>query len=647
MLINKILLPVPLALAVGHAFAAETPVYQLEPVVVTGVQTDQPLTISTDPRAPRQPVPAGDGADLLKTIPGFSVVRKGGSSGDPLLRGLGGSRLNILANGGFVYGGCPGRMDPPTAYLFPDAYDKVVVIKGPQSVKYGGALISGAVSFERKTKPFDEPGLRFDGSLLAGSAKRQDAYADLTVGSKLGYLRLIDSHNQADDYRDGDGQKVHSAYRRDSQSVIAGFTPGRDTTLELSGDVSNGRAAYADRSMDGSQFDRRAWGFKAEQRNLAAWLDAVRLAANHSYADHVMDNYTLRPLQAGRQPMASNPDRSTDAAKLEADLALADIELTTGVDWQRDRHTARGGANYASKLRVPDQHIERAGLYLEGSKPLLDGKVIAGWRHDRVRAFYDATLSQGEQLQDYRLYSGFARYEYKLGNWTPYLGIGHAERAPDYWERSKVSGNRNVLQPERNNQLDVGALYRGDKVKGSISGYLSRIDDFILIDSKASQQTRNIQAYRYGFEADASWQFAPAWQLSGTAAYSWAANADDDKPLGQTPPLTASLTLGWDKQTWAAAAVWRVAAAQTRYAIGQGNIAGQDLGPTPGYATLSLNGGWRVSKAIKLTAGIDNLFNRTYAEHVSRGGADISGYEQTLRVNEPGRTAWLKLQAHW
>jgi iron complex outermembrane receptor protein len=44
-----------------------------------------------------------------------------------------------------------------------------------------------------------------------------------------------------------------------------------------------------------------------------------------------------------------------------------------------------------------------------------------------------------------------------------------------------------------------------------------------------------------------------------------------------------------------------------------------------------------------VTAGIDNLFDRTYAEHLSRSGAAVAGFEQTTRVNEPGRTIWLKL----
>ena len=53
--------------------------------------------------------------------------------------------------------------------------------------------------------------------------------------------------------------------------------------------------------------------------------------------------------------------------------------------------------------------------------------------------------------------------------------------------------------------------------------------------------------------------------------------------------------------------------------------------------------GWRPTEAVLLSADVDNLFDTTYAEHLSRGGAAVSGYEQTTRVNEPGRTLWLKV----
>ena len=41
------------------------------------------------------------GVDLLQSVPNMSIIRKGGSSGDPLFRGLGGSRLPVST---LIYG---------------------------------------------------------------------------------------------------------------------------------------------------------------------------------------------------------------------------------------------------------------------------------------------------------------------------------------------------------------------------------------------------------------------------------------------------------------------------------------------------------------------------------------------------------------
>src|SRR5690606_22888121 len=74
--------------------AAEPADAELAPSVITAVQQSSPLTVVADPREARQPVPASDGTDYLKTIPGFSAIRSGGSNGDPVLRGMFGSRIN-------------------------------------------------------------------------------------------------------------------------------------------------------------------------------------------------------------------------------------------------------------------------------------------------------------------------------------------------------------------------------------------------------------------------------------------------------------------------------------------------------------------------------------------------------------------------
>ncbi len=103
---------VPTTFAEESEALKEENYFTFDPIIVTAPAATDPLRVETDPKAPRQPVPAADGGGYLKNIPGFSVTRKGGTAGDPLFRGLGGTRLNILLDGTSLSGGCPGRMDP-------------------------------------------------------------------------------------------------------------------------------------------------------------------------------------------------------------------------------------------------------------------------------------------------------------------------------------------------------------------------------------------------------------------------------------------------------------------------------------------------------------------------------------------------------
>ncbi|WP_336988396.1 TonB-dependent receptor plug domain-containing protein, partial [Aeromonas hydrophila] len=142
----------PLALLVGgfacHGAAGQEPVQQLEPMVVVASRPASTLEVTLDPKKPGSPMPAADGAGYLKNVTGMSMVRKGGLGGDPVLRGMGMSRLNVQMDGGMLAGGCGGRMDPPTAYVFPQSFDRIRVLKGPQSLEQG-ATLAGTVLFER------------------------------------------------------------------------------------------------------------------------------------------------------------------------------------------------------------------------------------------------------------------------------------------------------------------------------------------------------------------------------------------------------------------------------------------------------------------------------------------------------------------
>jgi iron complex outermembrane receptor protein len=251
---------------------------RLQVVVVTATAENSPLVVETDTKSPRQPLPAHDGADFLKTIAGFAVTRKSGTDGDPMFRGMPGSRLNILVDGANILGGCNFRMDAPTAYIFPEAYDVLTVIKGPQSVRHGPGTSAATVLFERKIERFDRAGYRVQGSVVGASAGRHDEIGDLRLGRPGGYLQLTATNSQSDDYEDGDGLAVHSAYRRYSVNGAAAWTPDEHTRLELAAAHSDGHAAYADRAMDGTQFLRQGFDLVFERNGLPGFLQALERA---------------------------------------------------------------------------------------------------------------------------------------------------------------------------------------------------------------------------------------------------------------------------------------------------------------------------------------------------------------------------------
>lgn len=619
---------------------------QFEDVIVTAPPMAEPLAVETDPKAPRQPVPAHDGADYLKNIPGFSVTRKGGTDGDPVLRGMAASRLNILMDGQYILGGCGGRMDPPAAYVFPEAYDRIRVLKGPQTVRYGGGAIGGTILFEREEPRFETPGIRAYTSLMLGSFGRNDQVLDLAAGVPFGYVSVIGTRSDSNDYSDGSGQRVHSAYTRWSTGGVVGWTPDSHTRLTLSVDRSDGEAAYADRSMDGTKFDRTGYGAKFERSSISGLISKVTAQIYYNYVDHIMDNYSLRTVSPGKYSL-SNPDRTTVGGRIEADLALSGkTTAAVGVDYQENEHTLRSWSNMAgpidvdSKPRMPDMTFENAGVFAEVTQTLTDrNRIIGGFRGDFLEVSNERTTGSGAYSgASDNTYAAFARYEHDLASSpvTLYAGVGHAGRPADWWERNRDF----YLEPEKSTQIDLGLIYSGKAVRASVSAFYAKIADYILV--KNDNTARNIDAETYGGEAELSYLFREDWKAGAALSYVRGNNKTDNVPLAQMPPLEGRLTVNYDNRVFFAGMLVRLVASQDRVHPGYGTIVGQDIGSTPGFGVASINAGYRPKKGMLIAAGVDNIFDKAYAEHISRAGAAVAGYDQTTRVNEPGRTVWLK-----
>ena len=613
-------------------------------VMITAPQ-EEASKVYIDPKTPMLPLPQSDGAGLLKSVPNFSVTRKGGSSGDPLFRGLGGSRLVITTNDDFIYGGCGGRMDPPTAYIFPSSYDKVVITKGPQTVIFPG-IITGSVQFLRDDIYFEETGANGEAAITAGSFGRLDAFADITAGMNFGYIRLNGMYNKQDDYRDGKGEKVHSKFERNSQMAQIGLTPDEYSLIELTYDRSRGEAAFAERMMDGSKFDRDAYKVKLSRYDISDSFKKINFQYGYSYVDHVMDNYNLR--DNSMMFRASNPDRKTQTASLGADFSVAMSDIKVGMDWFDDKHRGRFVAGMSKDMadtykyqdRLTNQEADNIGLFAEANFKLTDNHLlVAGLRHDKSKIDY---FSDGvkSQKQDFDLNAAFLRYEYHKNEFTYFAGLGFAQRTPDFWERNRSR----ELDKESNTQLDAGILYKNGDIRGSFNVFASQIDDFILVYSDST--AKNIDARRYGFEGEVEWEFVKNYKLGAATAYIYGKNKSDDKALGQTPPLEFKSSFGYDDDTISAALLIRYVTPQDRIAIGEGNIIGQDIQKSDGFTTVSVNGGYKINKNISLFLGVDNLFDKEYSEFISRGSYDVAGYNQPtgVQIHEPGRQFWARVQ---
>lgn len=659
----------PLAFAADSSHEGhEHDLAELSPTVITAIAPSSPLTVVTNPKDPRQPVPASDGGDYLKTIPGFAVIRAGGTNGDPVLRGMFGSRLNILTNGGTMLGACPGRMDAPTSYISPETYDRLTVIKGPQSVIWGPGGSAGTILFEREPEKFGELGSRVNASVLAGSNGRFDKVLDAAAGNSLGYVRFVGNQSHSDDFKDGNGDTVPSRWDKWNGDVTLGWTPDADTLLELTAGKGDGEARSAGRGMDGSQFKRESLGLRFEKSNLGDVLDKVEAQVYYNYADHVMDNYTLRtPSGSGMMgmPMVSNVDRRTMGARIKATWRWADVELVSGIDAQTNEHRQRGGMGVNAHKGQPwskDADFHNYGAFGELTWHATgEDRLITGARLDRASArdFRKDSATQGDTRAD-TLPSGFVRYEHDLAALpaTTYIGLGHAQRFPDYWElfspKRPPAGAVNAfdgIKPEKTTQLDFGIQYQDERLEAWASGYVGQIRDYILFDYQRNRmgsftsQAQNIDARIMGGELGAAYKLTENWKADATLAYAWGKNSSDGKALPQMPPLESRLGLTYSRDVWSVGALWRLVAEQNRIAQNQGNVVGKDYDKSAGFGVFSLNGAYKVNNNLKLSAGVDNLFDKAYAEHLNLAGNAGFGYpaNSVQPVNEPGRTFWTKV----
>ncbi|MCV6623766.1 MAG: TonB-dependent copper receptor [Cellvibrionaceae bacterium] len=619
--------------------------------------------------------PTHDAGELLRSVTGMTALRRGGRGFEPIIRGQSQANLNIISNGAFNYGACPGRMDPPSTYVGVDSFDSVQVIKGHRSVIHGSGGSGGTLLFEHLRPEFLDGAIQ--GHVKAGytsNSELQHQGIDLAAGGDQGYVRVFAARKRSENYEDGSGQTVASAFDSDSWGLVAAWDITANDVIEISHEDSReGDVWYAGNGMDAVFADSRSTAIKWTHDAALGFIDSMEANIYRSDVEHLMDNYTVRNRNMMPNGMAAPSASDTWGGRFLSTIESENSQWRVGVDYQANDRLATlymdAGKNGSLDMLVarmwPDVEQRQWGVFSELDYQLNDHSSLRlGLRVDDYESSAQtANVSTGMMgaTTPSRLYANYyqASPERKddtaisavLG-WDIELAEGRrfnanlsrSVRRPDVteqWIARSAMGSFWVGNPdidaETHHQLDLSLQQSSGKLEWSATAFYNDVGDYIE-QFKQDNATlyRNIDAEIYGTELDAKWQLSSA--FSARAGVSYTRGEGDNGDLAQIAPLEARINVAYQAADWAVGAEWLVSSRQTHF------DPDVDVNEeSAGFGVLHVYGHWNITEALLLEAGIENLSDKTYAYHVNSANSDPFNPD-AVRVNEPGRQTWVKVR---
>lgn len=639
--------------------------------------------VLTDPSAwVSQPRDAGE---LFRSVPGFALIKRGGFALEPVYRGFQKDQLNIIVNGGMqMTNACPARMDPATTHLSPESIERLEIISGPYSVRYGlsdGPIINLVTARPALGKGWGgQAGLGYEsngGSYFTSMHLR-------TGGEKYG-LNVSGSLRDFGDYTAGNGQEIPSSFRSYHYATNFLWQPAANHQLQLSWQQAFERDVdHAGLMMDTESDDSYGWSVDYYWRARRQRFQGLKVKAYGFSVDHLMSN-TLRPNFMMTE--ATTPAQAqTYGGRMEGQwnlggrwIAYLGADLRTlarqGLRTRVVKRNMTTGEPLPQPMVFEDQVWQDAALrdlgwFAEARfLPSTSWSVTAGlrvdqgfWRlHEPDEAFL--AMYEGKSRRTFQpLLTGHVTTTYRgPEHWVWQLALARGGRLPAMDELGifhfglgrdpyEYVGNPN-LKPEENYQSELSLQRDHEALTLRLSAFAGRWNNFITanVDSllprkympmsepRFARRFTNVSAWQTGGAASLEWALG-YWQLGAQAAYTYTQNLDWDEPLPQIAPLQGSLSVGYERPIW-----W--ARLQARGASRQGRPATSfQEAETPAFAVFDLRAGVHLWEKWELGAAVLNLADATYYEHLTWAFRNLP---QTGRIYEPGRNISLLLRYSW
>ncbi|MBF0197295.1 MAG: TonB-dependent receptor [Planctomycetes bacterium] len=661
-----------------QGFAEEAPsdgVTSLAPVIINGTL---PINPSLTPLSElsRNQGSSADGGDFLRMFNGVSAGRFGGRGLDPVIRGQSQTRINVELDGANIHGGCPNRMDPPSSWAALETYEEVYVEKGLQTLSRGSGAGGGSVIFKRNShKLAQEKGFhgRVSG-LAASNGTQSDILADVIGAGESMYLRVLAENKKNENYEDGNGDEVRSSFDHLQAGFIAGTELAKDHLLELSYEYHLFEdALYPGAGMDSPEEKGNVYRLKYEGELGLRAAETLEAQATLSDISHLMNNFSLRP--AGMAKMETETESLTKGLRVISTFRKGRNLINYGLNVEiRERDAKlynRGSGAFVSNM-WPDTTQTKSGVFVEMESFLTSQYTLKyGIRIDALKSAADQANSAatsadkaystyyGVDADDHEetAFGGLIRNEYAMSEDTTFfLGLSRSIRAADETERYinkwvKMANQRWIGNPQIDNevhhQIDLGfsSEFLADSHWG-LSAYYNDIGDYILREGARGQNGvlqsdnadvyRNVDARIYGLEAECLYHFRRHWSMMTSLSWLRADNTTDSRPLPQIPSLNGRVDLEYGHDNWGAGLRTHFAAQQTRI----DTLSKQEVGESAGYMVFDLYAHYRFTENYGLRFGVDNVLDHLYADHLSRSDNFST---ESIRVNEPGMSAWLKL----
>ncbi|WP_298290116.1 TonB-dependent receptor [Novosphingobium sp.] len=694
MIISRVAMTVALAavpFALTTAGRAEEAELNPQTIVVTAPRITSTQTTQED----GETLATGpDGAAFIARQPGAALIDNGALSGQVQLRGLFGERILLRINGQRFASGGPNAMDPVMHYAPAALIDRVEIARGISPVRDGPGLGGGINTVLKHVTFGDGPELAPQADLTAQYRSVDDSVAAggmIGLASESLRLGLIASKEKGDDTRFPGGRIASTSFDRAVYGVQAGFKTG---SSELSFEYrrqETGRSGNPPFAMDIVYFhtDFVRLGFEGD---LAS---DVRLEAHANFAgvSHRMNNFSLRPAPAVAMQRQSDTYADTFTADVALRFGSAEQNLRIGADFELgDRgYVLYNPAVPAFFIHPLDRaRAESFGGFAEWRAGFGAIEAELGARVDRHSASTAAprtgpgvpagptnlalAFGRADRAWEGTTWDASLRLWAQSGTLTPRLTLARKTRVPSLIERFSwlpteasgglADGNIYVgdvnLKPETALIAEAGVDWQGETAYARPVVYYRRIDDFIqgvpfdstpgVINSPVEMVSAangdatplrfaNADAEIWGADVAFGARLAGPLRVDGVASWVQGKRRDLADNLYRMAPANGRIALTWEAPSWSVSAEAQGTAAQNRVSASNSEVR------TPGYVLASLYGHWIVREGLRVDAGVENLFDKRYVEHLA-GYNRITGSDVApgARLPGAGRSAFVRLR---